>query len=172
MGFLVRENLSCVADIKNPSTLVVGVCQMLSMDVRRDRALRIRQAAEREIENGSGYFCHFKKDLMGLCAICSSALAKDLKKAGDDVKICKGWFRGRHGHCWVESRTDALDITATQFWGVHKPIMIINKSKRLYRDLFQFGFEAKSLDAFGEWPEEQRPTEERIERLLQLSGLI
>lgn len=144
---------------------------MVSVDTRINYALKIRRAAEKKLEEGSEDYSKFDKNFAGLCAICSAALVEVLRREGYDAKLLVGWFRGRHSHCWVETNKEVLDVTATQFWGVNKPLIKIDKSGRLYRAWFQYGFEAKSLDEFHDWPEAQRPTDIKINRLLAVSGL-
>ena len=130
-------------------------------------ASKIREVTERLIIEDEE-FKEYPINLSGLCAICSVALFRLLNNMDINVKLIKGLFRGKHTHCWVDTEKETIDITATQFWGIKKPVMILNRSGRIHSELYQYGFEVQSFDVFDPWWEEQKPTEQRVNKIISL----
>ena|SRR5438046_2695267 len=117
-------------------------------------ARRIRRHAERLLSREYG------SDLCGACGICSAALAREFRRAGYAAKVKEGWFDNARGscHCWVESGRYIYDLTAGQF-GRFPKVMIVRLGDKRYRD--------GRNPHWPSWPDDQRPTHQRIRHLLR-----
>jgi len=90
---------------------------------------RIRKVLAREIADEDYIYA---ADLMGACAVASTALHRVLRNRGHNSILVVGreepiGERGR-AHCWVELGEYIIDITATQFQIKH-PVYIVKKDK-------------------------------------------
>jgi len=121
-------------------------------------AKALRDKIDNLVENEYGEFCHFKKNLCGLCAISSLALKNGLEKKGFKSKALMGKFLDEKGitdHCWVEDESSIFDITATQFNIPDKVFVIDKKSEEAY--WYQDGEVITEFSQFDQWPETQKP---------------
>ena len=94
----------------------------------RDIARDVREWGESVVSEDSDY-CN---DLCGLCARASYELYKKLRK-----KKIPAVFVIGYGHCWVEVAGLLIDVTATQFWGMKKRKVLIEKVEKAYE---KYGF--------------------------------
>jgi hypothetical protein len=103
-----------------------------------------------------------------MCAIGSSALVFTLSEFKIRCRLVIGKFR-QSDHCWVETRTHIIDITATQF-GNYDKILIFHKSDLIAMCLYK---ENKRLKPnpdpkhrfWQRWVKSQRPSVEKTEYL-------
>lgn len=137
---------------------------------KKEIALKIRQSLEKDIENEDSIFYDFGEDLRGLCAICSFALTKVFQMYNEEAEVYKGQFEGRDDHCWVETKQRVWDITASQFHGIHQPVLVVGKYTKRYAELYKYGFVVETFNPFKTWYEEQKPTKKKINYLISLAG--
>lgn len=96
--------------------------------------------------------------LPGCCAVASDALARVLVLRGVDARVVCGGFRKRKnspyatGHCWVLAAGFVVDITASQFYGMRAPVLVLSR-----HDARRMRYEATQLSVDG-WDSPQRPT--------------
>jgi glycerophosphoryl diester phosphodiesterase len=100
-------------------------------------------------------------DLMGMCAIASSALEEAFNKHGFLAEIKHGTFEGNE-HCWVECEDEIWDITATQFNDCFPKVYVTSLPDIRYEI-------TEDNNDFKWWPKGQQPLKSRIKKII--SGL-
>jgi hypothetical protein len=138
----------------------MGVCP-----VRKNIALLLRERTDKLVEKGVDGFDHFSPDLGCLCGICSIALRKALDNIGIKSKVLYGKFRGQYNHCWVESAGYIFDLTATQFNGVTRKVVILDKNSNLAKKWYKNGKEMINFSSFVNWPDYQKPKRKLIQTI-------
>ena len=102
------------------------------------------------------------EDLAGACAVASFFLRKKLLSYGykTDFYVAKA-----HNHCWLRYGDKILDITATQFG--HKNKVVFKKGH--IHEYYYTGYKVRNFkEEFAPWPEDQKPTKEKMECLNDL----
>lgn len=105
-----------------------------------------------------------------LCAICSYTLTKLFNNHKYKARMIKGTFHdnrwGDSPHCWTESDGQIWDLTATQFDGVSRKILVVDaKNKRFKKkDSIRLDLVHHVLQ---EWPVEQKPQPHVVRLLLE-----
>lgn len=114
-------------------------------------------------EEAQGYDFYNDDDLGCMCAIASFVLARELKKNGISCKVVCGRFEG-NDHCWVETDTKIIDITATQFIGSYPKVHIVSINNKKYTD-------GKIVDYrhFRTWGYGQQPSSKITHEILKVA---
>lgn len=111
------------------------------------------------------YDYYQNSNLACMCAVASYVLVKALR--GNGIRCWMVW--GRFGkwddqHCWVETKDNIIDITATQFGGFD-PVYIVAKPNGDYK----MGRVISSYMQLDTW-ESQQPTPKIARKILRISG--
>jgi hypothetical protein len=145
---------------------------MTSKKKLREIAEKIRKNCELYARHCAGYDAPYKNPgngLKGMCALASSALLMAFDYEGIRATLAGGRFcqdekkRG-DAHYWVETGLYIIDITATQF-GVKEKVLIASSPDPRYY-LMDDDIEVEHFEG---WWADQRPTERKIERILDMS---
>lgn len=84
----------------------------------------------------------YPDDLGCYCAIGSYILAQALVGSGIPARLVVGFWNSDQSkladdqgdcHCWVEAGGNSIDITATQFWGIEKTVLMYRVGGWKYR---------------------------------------
>ena len=138
------------------------------MDDIRLIAKKTRKALEIFAHSHDSVHEHYHKatNLHSMCAVGAVFLSKLLEKNGHDVQVYELSFRCG-GHCFVRVNELAIDLTATQFKNIKRKVVI--KDFRHYISWFmsQTEWMINSMIEFDgkDWPKEQYPRQEILERL-------
>src|ERR1035437_599095 len=132
-------------------------------------ANQLRETAEDLVESQKYGFDYFDPDLECLCAIWSVALQRIFDQNGIESEVICGEFRNKDlTHCWVETGTHIIDITATQFKKMSKrKVVFLDKNDEEAKDLYRNGEVVEKPKYFHKWPDEQKPTKAKIEKIIQ-----
>jgi hypothetical protein len=111
----------------------------MSLETILKTASSVRKTIEDERKKNHDAKVVWSQDLCGACAVASSLLTHELKKQGVNSFLVIGqYIRGDvpWTHCWVETNSDIIDITATQF-GIEQKVFLSDKRNSAYkRDFF------------------------------------
>lgn len=138
------------------------------MDDIRLIAKKARKALEIFAESQDSVEEHYHKndDLNSACAVGSVFLSKLLEKNGHDVQVYELSFRCGN-HCFIRVNELAIDLTATQFKNVKRKVVM--KDFRHYISWFmsQTNWMIYAMNEFSgkDWPKEQYPRKEILEKL-------
>ena len=132
-------------------------------------AKQLRETAENLVKSKKYGFDYFDPDLECLCAICSMALKRVFDQHGiQNEVICGEFINKDQTHCWVETDTHIIDITATQFKVMkNKRVVFLKKNRRLANSLYMNGEVVDKPKYFHKWPDEQKPTKSKIDKVLE-----
>ncbi len=115
--------------------------------------------------------CHFdfhnQPSLDCMCAVASFALYTALKHKNITSKVVYGMFDKTGCHCWVEYRNWIIDITATQFDNVKRPVYVTKKTNKLYEK--EQVFRGYNRKFFNKW-DTQKPSRKTSYHILRMAG--
>jgi hypothetical protein len=135
---------------------------------KAELAKKVRAALEQFASDNQ-----YPKSLEGLCAIGSIVLVKVFQGHGYTAQLIHGDYKKIDGHCWVSSSRKVYDVTASQF-NLPKILIISEKDLILYnyRKCKKIDISLNDYSSyFAVWSELTRPTEERIQQVLNLVQL-
>lgn len=139
------------------------------MDQRKiELAHKLRKKAEKLVCNKESLFKYFDSDLGCMCAVAATSLKEIFAMNGFKSYVICGMFRGKYEHCWLEDDNYIYDITATQFSRVKDKVVCLPMGDKKANLWYQRGMHVDSYEFFDNWPAEQQPVQDLVEKLVEI----